>query len=236
MKCLKDSNSRTKFDPLAKNYDLVNRLLSLGQEKKWRKKAREAIYSLPHPEKLKILDLGTGTGEMAAQFKGRENLVVGLDLSEKMLEKGKQKYPQINFIQGDCSLPPFEEEKFDLITMTFSLRNMPDVLACLKQINRLLKKKGQVCLLELMKPPRKIIEMGYFFYLIFVVPLIGFFFSRQLNTYLDLYRTIKKFPSPLRLRQLLREADFEKIKFVPFLLGTVNLILAQKKARGREEK
>lgn len=125
------------FDKIAKVYDFNNSLMSLGQHVKIKKKAVKYLNA----KNSKVLDLCTGTGDIAG-FMDKSCEVIGLDFSKNMLDIAKKKYPWVNFIEGDCTNLPFEDNSFDVITISFGLRNIENYNKALDEIYRVLKPNG----------------------------------------------------------------------------------------------
>lgn len=226
MKYSKDTKKLSlMFDHIAFKYDLINKILSFGLDFKWRQKLKNEIKIIPN---MKILDIGTGTGQTAKDLLQKDVVIIGIDISETMLKIAKKKYPKISFIKNDCLNLSFKKNCFDLITMTFCLRNIQNIENALKEINQVLKKSGFFYLLEMVNPSSKIIKICYFFYLLFIVPIIAKLFGASFRSYLGLYQSIKKFPNSIVLKTLLEKFGFKKIEIIPLFFGTVNLIKARK--------
>ena len=141
------------FDGVAKRYDLVNDLLSLGQTKSWRRKTTEIIAPKPGME---ILDLAAGTGSSSVPLAKAGAKVIPADFSEGMLEAGRAKNPYLPFTKADALNLPFKENEFDVTTISFGLRNTSDTLKALKEALRVTKAGGRIVVVEFSHPTNKI--------------------------------------------------------------------------------
>lgn len=215
------------FDIISPTYDRINRILSLGMDRKWRKKCAE---QLPAQKNLKILDIATGTGDQAIalhQSKASIQSITGIDLSMEMLEIAKKKAPNVHFLHADAEKLPFPANHFDASTFSFGIRNVPTPLTSLKEIHRVLKPKGRCLILEFSLPPAPI-KTFFLFYLRHILPRIGGLLSRKPAAYRYLNETIEHFPSGKDFCILMREAGFTKLKALPFALGGVTLYIGDK--------
>lgn len=216
------------FDELSPVYDRINRILSFGMDRHWR--ARVAAF-LPPQKNLKILDLATGTGDQAlALIKSHASIhsIIGIDLSEAMLEIAKRKIPsKMQFVHADAEKLPFKTMSFDATTFSFGIRNVSDPSKSLKEIYRVLKPKGKSLILEFSLPPQPI-RAFFLFYLRFVLPLVGGFFSKNTAAYRYLNQTIERFPSGKDFCFLMKEAGFVRLRQIPMNLGSVTLYIGEK--------
>lgn len=198
------------FDQIANNYDSNNNLISFGTHKYVKKKAVESFYFSG-----KCLDLCTGTGDIAYFLK--ENCdVIGLDFSKNMLEIAKQKHPDINFIEGDCTNLPFEDNSFDVVTISFGLRNIEDYDKALNEIQRVLKPNGIFFHLDFGK--KNIFANFIFDY--FIPILVKIFYGNNLP-YKYLVQSKQLFFSEKELENLFEKHKFQVINKKSFLLGTI---------------
>ncbi len=233
------------FDRISPTYDKINRILSLGMDRSWRKKA---LKHLPVVKKdLRVLDLATGTGDqLIALFEGVEGgasigSAVGIDLSEEMLLLAKKKIGsktysgKIEFLRADAEKLPFENHQFDAATFSFGIRNVPDPLVSLKEIYRVLKPEGRCLILEF-SLPRPFIRKFYLFYLRRILPKIGGLLSREPAAYRYLNETIETFPSGNDFLALMKKASFASLKAVPMAFGGVTLYVGEKECLSTEEK
>jgi len=142
------------FDEIAPTYDLVNRIVSFGTDKIWRKKAiKEALNYLP--KNPKILDVACGSGDMISEWLKYTPYITGLDASKGMLEIAKKRFPTIPFYEGLAQKLPFEAESFDCLSISFGLRNVVEIDRAIEEFSRVLKKDGILLILEFTKPEKK---------------------------------------------------------------------------------
>jgi demethylmenaquinone methyltransferase/2-methoxy-6-polyprenyl-1,4-benzoquinol methylase len=200
------------FDNIAHRYDFLNHFLSLGIDKRWRKKT---IGKLREFSPKKILDLATGTGDLAiASLKLNPDKVIGLDISAGMLEKGKVKIrkkgleEKISLIQGDSEHIPFDANEFDAITVAFGVRNFEDLKLGLKEMFRVLKPGGIAAILEFSTPERTPMKQLYSFYFRKILPRVGKFFSNDRSAYTYLPESVSEFPDGDKFLGLLEEIGF----------------------------
>ncbi len=222
------------FDRIAPRYDLLNRLLSFQQDIRWRNKVARFLKPSPNQQ---ILDLATGTGDqLIALFSKskRVQMAVGLDMAEKMLEKGRKKVQQRNlgaqiaFQRGDIASIPFEDNRFDAVTLSFGIRNATHVNLTLKEIYRVLKPEGRALILEFSLPENLIVRSFYLFYLRYFLPKIGSVLSGDAQAYRYLNQTIETFPYGTAFCNILSKAGFTEVKAHPWTLGVATLYQADK--------
>jgi demethylmenaquinone methyltransferase / 2-methoxy-6-polyprenyl-1,4-benzoquinol methylase len=186
------------FDTICGNYDFLNHFLSFGIDVQWRKKA---IALLESSKPKLILDVATGTGDFAIQaLKLKPSKIVGVDISEGMLEVGRKKmvdrgYDQIIEMRtGDSENLPFEENKFDAITVGFGVRNFENLKRGLSEMLRVLKPGGKVVILEFSRPTVWYFKPLYHFYFRFITPAVGKVFSKDSAAYSYLPDSVNAFP------------------------------------------
>ncbi len=215
------------FDSIAKRYDGLNRVLSLGMDGRWRKKM---VQSLVFEEGREILDLATGTADVAiAISKHRPGTkVVGLDPSTQMLEVGQQKLVEntldadIELVVGDAQDLPFEDNRFSSTTISFGLRNVPDRRLCVHEMARVTQPGGTVAILELSEPtkgPLKGLAKGWIHS---AVPKIGAWVSSD-PAYAYLAKSIAAFPPPDVVMQWMRDAGLNNVEAKGMSFGAVQL-------------
>lgn len=228
------SDSWLLFDAIAPTYDKINRVLSLGIDAHWRKKI--GLY-LPRQKNMQLLDCATGTGDQIfALMRQSPNIkrAVGIDLSENMLKLGREKlkkspYEKKVVLRHASALKiPYPAESFECATMSFGIRNVSDTVACLKEIHRVLKKKGTLLLLEFSLPKNKVMKKAHLFYLRKVLPRLGGMLSKNRPAYTYLNQTIEAYPYGDAFCSLLKEAGFQNIECHPWSLGIVSLYSARK--------
>ncbi|HSD07605.1 bifunctional demethylmenaquinone methyltransferase/2-methoxy-6-polyprenyl-1,4-benzoquinol methylase UbiE [Flavobacterium sp.] len=221
------------FDTISGNYDNLNRVISFGIDVKWRKKVLRLV-SETNPET--ILDIATGTGDLAilmAQTKAKK--IIGLDISEGMLEVGTKKIQEKNLSQtiemvlGDSENMPFEDSFFDAITVAFGVRNFEHLKTGLTEILRVLKPGGIFVILETSVPDKTPYKQGYNFYSKNILPLIGKLFSKDNVAYGYLSESAAAFPYGEALNNILRETGFINVKAMPQTFGVATIYSASKK-------
>lgn len=226
-------NSWKIFDQISKNYDRINRILSFGMDRSWRKRA--ASY-LPKKEDLHLLDLASGTGDqLIACLESKKSIAsaIGIDLAEEMLHIARNKiqntpyYNRVSFSKADALHLPFEDLSFDAATFSFGIRNVIDPLACLQEIHRVLKQHGRCIILEFSIPSQPI-RFFHLLYLRHFLPYIGGVLSKNKDAYRYLNQTIESFPYGAAFCALLSQAGFHFVRKIPLAFGAVTLYLGEK--------
>lgn len=221
------------FDNIAPTYDTLNHRLSWDIDKGWRKKAIKRL--LPYAPK-KMLDIATGTGDfaiLAAQMLHPEQLV-GADISEGMMEIGRQKVKRmgldkvISFEKQDCLHLGYEEETFDAVTAAFGIRNFQNLDQGLSEMCRVLKKGGHLCIVELTTPVSFPMKQLFRIYSGTVLPIYGKLISKDQSAYDYLNKTIAAFPQGEVMMEVLKKAGFEKAEFKRLTFGICTLYFATK--------
>jgi len=218
------------FDEISSSYDFVNRVLSFGQDLRWRKKLAKHLPLKPH---LQILDLATGTGDqIAALYRAKLSIekVVGIDLSEEMLAIGRKKLkaiPAVTLLKGDAQKLSFVDESFDAASFSFGIRNVSNPSASLEEIYRVLRKRGRCLILEF-SMPSSWIRPFFLFYLRKILPRLGGALSKKRAAYKYLNQTIETFPSGEAFLTLMKNAGFSNLKALPMNFGSVTLYVGEK--------
>ena len=221
------------FDNSAPTYDTLNHCLSWDIDKGWRKKAIKRL--LPYAPK-KMLDIATGTGDfaiLAAQMLHPEQLV-GADISEGMMEIGRQKVKRmgldkvISFEKQDCLHLGYEDETFDAVTAAFGIRNFQNLDQGLSEMCRVLKKGGHLCIVELTTPVSFPMKQLFRIYSGTVLPIYGKLISKDQSAYDYLNKTIAAFPQGEVMMEVLMKAGFEKAEFKRLTFGICTLYFATK--------
>ena len=221
------------FDNIAHSYDLLNKTLSFGIDRKWRKKAIDHLRPY-HPQC--ILDMATGTGDFAlyACKELHPEMVIGADISEKMMEIGKQKAEEehldgnIVFRKEDCLQLSFANNSFDAITVAFGVRNFENLDKGLQELCRVLKTGGHMVILELCTPNRFPMKQLFGIYSHVVMPAIGRLISKDNSAYTYLPATMEAFPQGETMQQILIDAGFSKAEFKRLTGGICTLYVATK--------
>lgn len=222
------------FNSIATRYDFVNSILSFGLHHYWRKMLRRR---LPRSVNLKVLDLATGTGDVAIELTHSPAVtrVTGLDMSHEMIAVGQQKVAKlglqkkINFIEGDAQKLPFSDGQFQVTTMSFGIRNVPDVLACMRECHRVLSVGGRSLFLEFGLPKSKLMRMAHLFYLRNILPHIGNALTGHAFAYTYLNKTIETFPYGQDFCELLKKAGFQYVNYKTLSFGIVHLYWGEKR-------
>ena len=227
----------TIFAEIPKHYDVINHIMTLGLDVRWRNAlARKCLENNPP----KVLDLCCGTGDLAftiARFAKPETEIYGLDFSKNMLEvaaiKAKKAHQErINFTYGDASAMPFENETFDSVGISFGFRNLtfsnPLAHKFLSEILRVIKKGGRFVIAETSQPSSSFVRFFYHLYLkVFVLP-VGIIISGNKPAYKYLIESSRRYYNREQITDLLLKAGFSKVVFKPMMLGATSLVVALK--------
>jgi demethylmenaquinone methyltransferase/2-methoxy-6-polyprenyl-1,4-benzoquinol methylase len=201
------------FGSIAPRYDLLNRLLSCGIDRRWR---RFAVKQITCPETGRVLDVATGTGDVALEIAAQTPSsvqIVGVDFCKEMVELGIQKVKaspyagRITMEVAPCEAIPYPDESFDSVTIAFGIRNVVDRLQGLKEMHRVLKTGGRVVILEFSTPRSKLFKSLYYFYFLKVLPVIGGLFSK-FSAYQYLPDSVLEFPSQEKFKAMMAQAGF----------------------------
>jgi demethylmenaquinone methyltransferase / 2-methoxy-6-polyprenyl-1,4-benzoquinol methylase len=220
------------FDNISQRYDFLNHLLSLGIDKGWRRKAIELLQAIK-PEI--ILDVATGTGDFAIQaldLKPRK--VVGIDISEGMLEMGRKKIERlrltgvIDLKKGDSENLSFEDNKFDAVTVAFGVRNFENLEKGLREILRVMKPGGMLVVLEFSRPAKFPFRQIYNFYFKGILPKIGRLISKDKSAYTYLPASVEAFPDGEAFENILRTVGFKDTACRPVTFGISSIYTARK--------
>lgn len=222
----------TMFNGISKQYDVLNRVISLGIDQSWR---RKVVCMASENQPQRILDVATGTGDLAIALKATgANEIIGLDISPGMLEIGTEKVKalaldhQINMVLGDGEKLPYEDNYFDVITVAFGVRNFEELDKGLSEIFRVLRPNGKFLVLETAVPTRFPFKQGYQLYSGWIVPLIGRLFSRDRSAYQYLTDSAAVFPHGPAFNNILEKIGFIKVKDNPQTLGVASIYCATK--------
>ncbi|MDL5048743.1 bifunctional demethylmenaquinone methyltransferase/2-methoxy-6-polyprenyl-1,4-benzoquinol methylase UbiE [Oscillatoria amoena NRMC-F 0135] len=220
------------FDNISHRYDFLNHFLSLGIDKGWRRKAVNMLRPI-HPRL--ILDVATGTGDFAIQALCiNPEKVIGVDISEGMLEVGRRKlarkelHGKIELLTGDSENLPFEENKFDAVIVGFGVRNFENVNRGLEEIKRVLKPGGMLVILEFSRPGRFPFRQVYHFYFRYVLPKLGRIISRDKAAYTYLPESVEAFPDGDDFLAILTNLGFKEPACKPVTFGISSIYSARK--------
>jgi demethylmenaquinone methyltransferase/2-methoxy-6-polyprenyl-1,4-benzoquinol methylase len=206
------------FDGVAKNYDKANDLLSFGSARIWRKKVAKLVNSQPGQ---KILDLAAGTGSSSIVFVREGVKVVAADFSNGMLEEGRKRHPELEFVFADAAALPFADEEFDTVTISFGIRNVEKTEVALAEMLRVLKPGGKLVVCEFSRIPNKLLHALYRFYLRNILPTLSALVSKTPEAYSYLAESIDAWPSQQELVKIIESAGFESVSFLNQTLGIV---------------
>ncbi len=220
------------FDDISPTYDLLNHMLSMSIDVRWRERMMD---ELGPRQGENVLDIATGTGDMAVLARSRTGCsIVGVDLSRNMLEVAVEKwrnrfedgsYPAI---QGDALHLPLKDGSFDKAMVSFGIRNMTDIGGFLDEMRRVLRPKGRLAILEFSIPRYPLVRQVYLAYLTKVLPFIGGLQSGNRSAYQYLSASIQRFPSPESMESLFQQRGFRVEKTLPQTLGVCHLYVIEK--------
>ncbi len=224
-----DGGNGEMFDQIAGRYDLLNRIMSMGQDQYWR---RRAVKALELRDGDTILDVATGTGDLAIMIASKNPgvNVRGVDPSKNMIGVGNVKVAQralqkrVELEIGDGLALPYEDDRFDGAVVAFGIRNFPDRLQGLREMRRVTGPGRKVVILELGEPERGLMSLAAKTYIPHVVPAVGAALSGK-QEYKYLQESIAAFPPPAQFEELMREAGLKNVSSTPLSFGAVNLFV-----------
>lgn len=223
----RSQNIQLMFNKIAKKYDLMNYIMSLGNHKKWEQEIVESI-KLNANKTDKILDIACGTGSLTQEIikNSSNDQVIGLDFSDAMLKIAKNTVS--NLILGDSHYLPFKKNYFDHITIAYGIRNFENITQSLQEVNYVLNNKGTLNIIEIIKPYNNIksfiFKLGFFIF----APLFGLIFSHNFSAYLYLPKSSNSFLTENKINSLLQKNGFNKITTKKKAFGSVILLNALK--------
>lgn len=223
----KGTQVRRMFDSIAGRYDMLNRMLSLGMDRLWR---RKMVDSLRPSSPQRILDVASGTGDLALLMCRRlqPQQIIAADLSEEMMAVGRRKATKagyasrISFEHQDCMTLTYSDHSFDAITVAFGVRNFADLERGLSEMERVLRPDGQLRILELSTPKHFPMKQLYALYSRTIIPLVGSWFSLEKSAYRYLPASIRKMPQGREMVRLLERQGFD-VQVRTFTGGTCSL-------------
>lgn len=229
----KTEQVRQMFDAIAPAYDFMNRAMTLGIDIWWRKLA---VKRLKRIRPAAILDVATGTGDFAIQLNKslHPQHITGIDLSQGMLDEARRKVKdkgleeKITFVKGDCMALPMADGTFDAVTVAFGVRNFEHLQQGYKEMARVLKPGGMLCVLELSTPGNRLIRWFYDLYALHIIPAIGAMKSGDKTAYRYLPESIAAVPQGDDMLQLMRNAGLRDATFKCLTLGVCTIYTAVK--------
>lgn len=217
------------FHSVARKYDLMNDVMSFGVHRLWKRITIETAAVRPG---MKVLDLAGGTGDLTAKFSqlvGDKGEVILADINSSMLKVGRAKLRDlglvgnINYVQANAEALPFPDNHFDLITISFGLRNVTDKDKALRSMNRVLKPGGKLLVLEFSKPQHDIMKKMYDLYSFKIIPKMGDIITQDAGSYEYLAESIRMHPDQDTLKQMMVDAGFEQVDYTNMTDGVVAL-------------
>ena len=223
------------FDTIASTYDLLNRLLSFGIDILWRKKL---LRQLPNKTNLKVLDLATGTGDLALALAHDKRVakVTGIDLSCQMIRLGRKKLQGLEIQDkvvleiGDAVSIPKVDASYDVVTVSFGIRNFPNTQKSLENSFRVLRPEGRMLVLEFGLPKNPLIRLPYLFYFRTVLPFLGGLLSGNWKAYRYLNQTVEHYPYGQDFLNLMKKAGLKNLKATSLSGGIAYLYSGDKLA------
>jgi demethylmenaquinone methyltransferase/2-methoxy-6-polyprenyl-1,4-benzoquinol methylase len=212
---------RAMFDRIAPVYDAMNRTMTAGLDRRWR---RITAQSVVRPGDI-VLDACCGTGDLAIADARAGGRVTGLDFSERMLERARRKAPDLEWVSGDMLALPFADASFDAETVGFGVRNVDDLARGLAELRRVLRLGGRLGILEITRP-RGLLAPFYRLWFDGVVPLVGKLLPGG-SAYTYLPASVRRFPGPEELAELITAAGFTDVRYRTFAGGIVALHTAE---------
>ena len=222
----KDPDDVSKmFDDVAHRYDFLNDLLSLGRTKAWRRVITSIIAPKPG---MKILDIAAGTGSSSRPLVDKGAEVTALDFSHGMIEQGRKQNKNINFVQGDALKLPFEDNSFDVTTISFGLRNTSNTEKALKEALRVTKDGGRIVVAEFSHPVNPVFKKIYLNYLMKALPVIVKKISKNPDAYIYLAESIRAWPDQAELASIMRDSGFKSVAWQDLTFGIVAVHIGYK--------
>jgi demethylmenaquinone methyltransferase/2-methoxy-6-polyprenyl-1,4-benzoquinol methylase len=210
---------RSLFATIADRYDLITKLLSYGQDRRW--KHRLVRLAAPSSGML-ALDLATGTGDIAFLLHDREVRTIGLDVTRRMIDLARAKRAGLRvpaFLVGDMMALPFPAGSFDVVTTGYGLRNVPDLGTAIDEMYRVLRDGGQALSLDFNRPTQGAVRAVYLLYLSLVGGMLGWVLHRDPDTYRYIPASIRNYPGAERVAELMKARGFARVRHYPVLGG-----------------
>ena len=229
----KKEGIRRLFNSIASDYDRLNHILSLNIDKGWRRKAVKEIADKDSP--VKVLDVACGTGDFTIEIARKVAVgseVIGVDISEGMMEIGKEKILKAGVAAemsvADCEALPYDQNTFDRIAVGFGVRNFEHLDLGLREMCRVLKPDGKLVILELSLPSNRLVRGCYMLYFQKILPMVGGFLSGDRGAYEYLRTSVLRFPAPDKFIEMLKSAGFEQVEHKPLTFGICRMYICHK--------
>ena len=229
----KKEGIRRLFNSIASDYDRLNHILSLNIDKGWRRKAVKEIADKDSP--VKVLDVACGTGDFTIEIAKKVSAgseVIGVDISEGMMEIGKEKMLKAGVTAemtvADCEALPYDQNTFDRIAVGFGVRNFEHLDLGLREMCRVLKPDGKLVILELSLPSNRLVRGCYMLYFQKILPMVGGFLSGDRGAYEYLRTSVLRFPAPDKFIEMLKSAGFEQVEHRPLTFGICRMYVCHK--------
>lgn len=229
----KKEGIRRLFNSIASDYDRLNHILSLNIDKGWRRKAVKEIADKDSP--VKVLDVACGTGDFTIEIAKKVSAgseVIGVDISEGMMEIGKEKMLKAGVTAemtvADCESLPYDQNTFDRIAVGFGVRNFEHLDLGLREMCRVLKPDGKLVILELSLPSNRFVRGCYMLYFQKILPMVGGFLSGDRGAYEYLRTSVLRFPAPDKFIEMLKSAGFEQVEHRPLTFGICRMYICHK--------
>jgi demethylmenaquinone methyltransferase/2-methoxy-6-polyprenyl-1,4-benzoquinol methylase len=216
---LEEGQVRAMFDRIAGIYDLLNSVMTVGLHHRWRSRAADLAAVGPGS---RVLDVATGTGDLAIELAGRGCEVVGSDFSEGMLERARAKAPELRWEQGDALGLPYADDEFDAVTVGFGARNFSDLDRGLSEMTRVVRPGGRVVVLEITTPTRPPLSTFYRGWFDHVVPALGRV-AGDADAYSYLPSSVKRWPAPRDLAARMDRAGLDHVRWILTAGGIIAL-------------
>jgi demethylmenaquinone methyltransferase / 2-methoxy-6-polyprenyl-1,4-benzoquinol methylase len=220
---------RKMFDAIAGRYDLMNKVMTMGQDQRWR---RFVVQRAGDPGDGSVLDLATGTGDIAALCSSvyPDAHIIGADFSENMLKEAKKRFQDrgIDWQVCDAHVLPYNDNSFESVTFGYLLRNVDDSISVLKEVYRVLKPGGRVVCLDTTPPERNILYPFIQAYFRFGIPVLGKLIANDEAAYSYLTGSTMDFHSAEELKECFTAAGFEKTGYKKFMVGTIGVHWGEK--------
>ena len=216
---------RRLFATIAPRYDFITRFLSYGQDRRWKERLIQRAALTPGD---RVLDLACGTGDLLFAAASRARFAVGLDLTHRMLQLAAARRPGSPLVTGDMLALPFGPSRFDVVTIGYGLRNVPDIERAIAEIHRVLAEGGRMLSLDFDRPSNAFLRVVYLGYLTLVGSAVGLALHGDPDTYRYIPESIRVYPGAAGVARLLGHHGFTDIEVIPLLGGLMAIHVARK--------